>query len=405
MISYKTFLKEAFYQPPRDQRKWLAIQLRKWQAYFAELGRATELRKSVSSDFRYNLDDMLHNVREQDPGYALDYARLHMGSSHTRDNLPSIIADLQELIRMYDKAAEGGNEGYEWAKLYHRSWDDLHRELVTLSQKEHVWAQINEILAAGENFNPGAYQEYPQEDVSFVSALLAVLKKTRPLFDELNFKLGEEFKVQSTKSYKKDKEDVEVLYHASLKAGELAERGFKPIDQAEGDRLGLGGAQTIGNDFKKRGISFTWDLYVAKEIMRSFKEAVLIAKGQVKVQQVKDWAEREGIWDRTWDYTSRDYSFKDDERDNRERWTGAPHQVFDLYKTYLTFSKKRYNPLYWGADKKFVDRLAEIDYSGIGVIQADISGLANLGQDSRELASMMEIRATLDQISNIKRVL
>lgn len=91
-------------------------------------------------------------------------------------------------------------------------------------------------------------------------------------------------------------EKVETLYHASIKARELYERGFSQ-SRPEGSGLGLGGSveDKAGNE----AVSFTYDLKYAAEIARWFKEMAMVAHGQIKASQILSWADHEGVADET----------------------------------------------------------------------------------------------------------
>ncbi len=79
--------------------------------------------------------------------------------------------------------------------------------------------------------------------------------------------------------------DVETLYHASVNAKKLYRDGFSDSVPTESSSAGLGGSTSLLSG-KGSGISFTYDQYVAKEIARTFKEAAMIARGQVKAKDL-----------------------------------------------------------------------------------------------------------------------
>lgn len=79
--------------------------------------------------------------------------------------------------------------------------------------------------------------------------------------------------------------DVETLYHASVNAKNLYREGFSETGPAQSSSAGLGGSISLLSG-KGSGISFTYDEYVAKEIARTFKEAAMIARGQIKARDL-----------------------------------------------------------------------------------------------------------------------
>lgn len=71
--------------------------------------------------------------------------------------------------------------------------------------------------------------------------------------------------------------NTQKMYHVTANATTLMRSGFKTDINQEVE--GLGGQNT--DSAGQAAISFTVDLYVAKEVARPLKEAIMIAKWQV----------------------------------------------------------------------------------------------------------------------------
>jgi hypothetical protein len=85
--------------------------------------------------------------------------------------------------------------------------------------------------------------------------------------------------------------EEEVLYHATTKLSELLANGFRRDWDQSG---GLGGSRST-KELEVPGVSMTGDLYVAKEIVRSFREVIGIAKGEYKEADVLRWGRDLGV--------------------------------------------------------------------------------------------------------------
>ena len=180
-------------------------------------------------------------------------------------------------------------------------------------------------------------------------------------------------------------EDVETLYHATIHAKTLARTGFSlKVPKTEG----IGGAQ--GDRRGRPAISFTSDLYVANQVARALKEAVMIAKGKLKYHQVRDWAKREGIEGKV------DYAVKTQDDISDPIW-----KAFNYYSNYLDFSK-RYNPVFFGINKSVMNVWKRTNESNIGVIAAEI----NMAEPNiKYLPSMQEYRVPPEAVIKITKLI
>lgn len=180
-------------------------------------------------------------------------------------------------------------------------------------------------------------------------------------------------------------EAVEILYHASVNARKIYENGFnKEIP----DIGGLGGSQM--DQQRNKAISFTSDLYVAKEIARSLKESIMIAQGKYKLPSllnaIKHDSENENILN--YFKSAQGYDMPKDVYD-----------IFELYRTYLSLSSQRYNPMYFGDVNGMVDYFAAQSYKNVGVLKCKVD---MTDPDILYLYSMHEYRVKPDSVISIE---
>lgn len=190
--------------------------------------------------------------------------------------------------------------------------------------------------------------------------------------------------------------NIETLYHASLKAREIHQNGFKA--EMPKDQLGLGGSQE-GRGGEK-GISFTYDLKAALEIARSFKEVAMIATGQVSASDVLSWVEHDGDIEKFMNWLpgklDRDVSVKHDghrwvvtestyetgpvEKDIDEVFN-TPAKVFQVYDAFLFGHHSRLNPVHLNRHA-LLTYLKDADPKDIGVVAAEVD-MTHPGVDAK----------------------
>lgn len=210
--------------------------------------------------------------------------------------------------------------------------------------------------------------------------------------------------------------DTETLYHASIKARQLYKKGFMRVVPGTS---GLGGPQEAKRG--KAATSFTYDLYVAKEIARTFKELVMIAKGEVTARDILNWAVRDRSLskmvrdvnqlratdgysfidtDKGWEFT-KGFSFvqKGEVVDANEVFD-KPEKTVWLYKTYLLHMRdQRYDP-YVIEPHRLVPQLQRTNIRDIGVVQATVD-MTN--PDIRHLGSERELRVPPEAIVSVDK--
>jgi hypothetical protein len=198
---------------------------------------------------------------------------------------------------------------------------------------------------------------------------------------------------------------VEVLYHATPYVREILREGFKTKKDL-GNRESLGG-ETSG------GISFTADINVAREIVKCLKETIGIAKGRIKVNDVlrmigSEKAKGKMPWALE-DYVNkakqRQWQWGNPRTRELSKQTGIPmlgkpyeindsKEVFNLYKKYLAWSDKRYDPGFFGVG---INSFEAMDEGNVGVVAAkvDMTKIISYHQ------AMEEYRAPIDSILSI----
>lgn len=207
----------------------------------------------------------------------------------------------------------------------------------------------------------------------------------------------------------KNLRETEILYHATPFIKEILSQGYKTKKE-------LGNLEMLGGD-TEGGISFTADLNIAKEIAKCLKEATLIANGKMKINDIIKMIKM----DKNFAHQSSDGSmwplkdFINTSRSNQrkksvfkinpelEKFIGktedasSPKEVFQMYKRYLNYTKKRYNPVFFMTD---INSFKNLDVNNIGVLASKV----DIGKTINYLDSMEEYRIPPSAILQTWRV-
>lgn len=184
-------------------------------------------------------------------------------------------------------------------------------------------------------------------------------------------------------------EKIETLYHATINADQLLVTGFKQDFKQKVEGLGGSNLDKAGNP----AISFTADLYVAKEIARCLKEAIMIAKGQLDIYDIKTMAMQAGV-DKEIDEAFPNFS-KPENLENLK-----PKDVFEYYRYYLMYSK-RYDPVFFdSAGLMDLFKTKNVEDVGVLVCKVDMTD-----PNIKYLASMEEFRIAPKNIISIEKIL
>jgi hypothetical protein len=186
---------------------------------------------------------------------------------------------------------------------------------------------------------------------------------------------------------------VELLYHATVNADSLMKTGFVVGDaNSTKNSEGIGGSNLDASG--KKSISFTADIYIAKEIARCLKEAVMIAHGEIDIYDLITYAMQDGVAQEI----ERNFGFFSNE-ENLARATTK--QVFDYYRYYLLASPKRYDPLFFDSDHLMeLFKTKQVEDVGVVVCQVDMTNPRIL-----YLRSMEEFRVPPEAVIKVTKVL
>lgn len=223
--------------------------------------------------------------------------------------------------------------------------------------------------------------------------IVAVVQRIEPLEADLRKKLGAIWHVQTSPhqldphKYRPEHEDVETLYHATAYVTEILRDGFSA--EKPDDRFG------VGNFGNQDLISFTYDLEIARTIMRSFKEIWMITHGELTAETILKWSKAEGILDdvkRSWrGYTS------DPIPTGRQ---ADPKKTVILYRYWLAHTKSRSDPMLispW----EIVDTMKDRSLKDIGILQCQV----RLTDDPQFRIGESEFRVSADKVLSIKRLM
>ena len=180
----------------------------------------------------------------------------------------------------------------------------------------------------------------------------------------------------------------------------------------------MGNVNILGGD-TSGGISFTADLKIANEIARCLKETILIAQGKIKASDIIRLVKADRNFrhpssdNRLWpldDFigtAKNNKSIREKERVNPElvntmrslfsksyyqiQELSSPKQVFEMYKRYLAYTRKRYNPVFFGVD---IESFVRLDVNNTGVLASKV----DMSKTINYLHSMEEYRIPKESI-------
>ncbi len=307
-------------------KKYVANVKKVWDQLQETIDRIEQLRRTDDGD------DALSEL----PSAAFDwYQNVPFAFSRPMKPLQEFIGEIEWTLPHVEGREVSVTRLIERFERFGESLTDLFSNVVLRNLDSRYLKEITpEWEAEMQRYYPDGYfgKEDVAKAVAAVEALRGLVKGAQAVVERLEpLRHGKEEMPKSEK--------VETLYHATIAADAIKAKGFDPKPTST---KGLGGSNTdkCGNP----GISFTSDLYVAKEVMRGLKEAILIANGKVRLRHILDWAERGGFT-----------GIKDTAR--KERWKDNPRDTFEAYKLYMglagnmhnPFKRKRYDPAFFGS--------------------------------------------------------
>ena len=261
-------------------------------------------------------------------------------------------------------------------EIFDNNFDDIEPSIMEwgFEPGNHVVKKFMEMLSHAKSMMPKIKQ---------VLAMKEKLEKQLSIMDKMYTAQWGDGK------YVPDHEKTEVLYHATAFATEILRDGFS-VEAPQG-RTGVGNYGSQGT------ISFTHDLYIAKEIARCLKEVCMIANGQVKLPQVLDWIKREN---------------PDIDLNNLMREEGVsvrnkegpivvpPDRVVRMYNRFLWSTKMRSNPVF-ASYKNLITNLTGRNPQDIGVLACKV----DMSQMEDYIPAEREVRVPASAVLSVKRIM
>lgn len=226
-------------------------------------------------------------------------------------------------------------------------------------------ADFKELSRSMEKFqDPAIQEEYgwdpsTGQDAALATAILTIPKLWSDVvivLDDMATSLANTETARSHHDKQPKSESIETLYHATANIDRILANGFTS-DPVKTE--GLGGSTSLkagGN-----GVSFTSDLYVAKEIARCFKELIMIATGELTGPQLLNWMDDE----------LKNLVLRGSREIHGTKSIDTPEDVVNIYKVYLAHSK-RYDPLFMPNAQNLVSIFGSRQKENVGIIQAQI---------------------------------
>lgn len=333
-----------------------------------------------------------------------DIKRLFTGDDWNKGSLDGLLQKVEDVVRLINSAYDEDVSQYDRNQYWRYFQNTLKyfKEDLDSGHVKYVVDMIREKAADIQEFDDYQGEDYVKDGLpkGFVGNLLkladlidqakAIVREAQPKLEELIRLFLTSWQTENEARPASDK--VETLYHTSVNARRIYTKGFDPVvPKTEG----LGGSQEDKSG--KPAISFTSDLYIAKEIMRTLREAILVAKGQVKAQHILEWAERAGI--------------KDDVMDSFRSIRGTPDfkktfHVVELYRIYLTYAeskgKLRYNPLFFGDMEALMRQFKGMNPRDVGILVCSVD---MTDPNISYLASMHEYRVNPKAVISIDKMI
>ncbi len=384
---------EAIQNRPRNMRVYLTKRIQELGQMLADLEKAKELIEQGTEG-----DSILrYAIRSGIEGKGDEVAVWHL--EHLDLDREFQINRLKESLESYLKY--GNDPRHDFLRYVMSTLADV--EKYERAEYREQYALAFSLLPYVDDglrnygFEPGNPEHEVDPEYIAAKKLLAgyrikakVFDRIIPLENDMRAKLGV---IQNMKSftldphkYKPEHEEVEALYHASAFVPEILRDGFSAERPVE--RVG------VGNFGHQNLISFTHDLEIARNIMRSFKEIWMIAHGRLTGPQIMSWAKSEGIEDdlkRAW---------KNETSDPMPGRDANPKDVVKLYRNWLFFTKLRENPMIvspW----EIIEMMKDRKLSDIGVVECEV----RLDPKDEYLHGESEFRLLADRVLSVKRKL
>ena len=385
---------ESFVHEPRDLNLFM-LNLSK------EIKKREEKIVSLSKQLKFETDNT--SDKEDKEYYFQKILNIATNYKYDSEHLQYAIRTLKNALKPYDQhIADNIAELFSFAKTATNSYDKFNMLSYIVKALERFQNDLEESLSYMQGFVAADFSEGWEDYKEFYSSdITLVVKEIAKEYVELyqyikDYVLPKLSRLMQRRHARTDKdmaqksiEPVETLYHATVNATQLLKTGFKTDYRQSVE--GIGGSNM--DESGKPAVSFTSDLYVAKEIARCLKEAIMIAKGELDIYDIKTMALQSGAAEeveKAFPYYSKDENLKN----------VKPKDVFEYYRYYLAFSK-RYDPVFFdSAHLMELFKNKKVEDVGILVCKVNMQD-----PNIKYLQAMEEYRIAPENVISIEKVL
>lgn len=385
--------------PPRRGRQYFKNMARKLEEVVKQI---KALERSLTGGGETITDDYMGDSPLWISPY--DLKRIYQGGRWDDGSLTALGARVADFVSEIDGTSNPESSEYDQRRYWGFFQKSLKHVIEDLSKGSGLPYVVNDVLEKKTELRDFAeYQEsdyveegLPKGFTDSLFKLVDLVEQAKQIALEAKPKLDEYVRLYLTGWQKQEdarppSEDMETLYHTSVNARRLFAKGFDPVVPKTD---GLGGSQEDKSG--KAAISFTSDLYVAKEIMRTLREAIMVAKGQVRVDHILEWSKRGGVLDAVLK------TFKNSHGEIEPR---KAYHVMYLYRYYLAYmgSKgKRYDPLFFGDMEKLMKQFKRLNSRDVGILACSV----NMADPNIiYMASMHEYRVSPQSVVSIDKLI
>lgn len=386
---------EAFVIEPRNLNLFITKLIEQIKLREAKLNRLAKELEFVSDD----------QSDKEDKEYYFNKV-LNMGTDykHDSEHVQYLLNTVRKALKPYNEHITDNIENlYSLAKSTKNGHDRWNMLSYILKALERLNEDLEESVSYAQDFVNAdfaegleAYSEFFETDptlaVKEIAAEYIDFKKyiQEYIIPKMERLMQRRYAQTDKDMAHKNIERAETLYHATANAPEIFKNGFKTnFDQAS---EGIGGSNLDKGG--KPAISFTADLYVAKEIARCLKEAIMIAKGELDIYDVKTMALQEGTHKQIVD--TMPFYGKEENLEGLE-----PKEVFEYYRLYLMYSPTRYDPLFFDSRGLMnIFKTKNVEDVGVLVCKVDMTDPNIL-----YLSSMEEFRVSPKNVISIEKIL
>jgi hypothetical protein len=399
-MRFSEILREDIANPPRNIKNFFAVRIREIDAIQALIEQA-----AAGIEKYRNGDQMLERFLQYGSDHSDDATYLDVLSGLTHLSWGDArrierLFPLTDLRRAMQNCLDHGGEFLKYVSSAFQYLDTIH-------ERTHAVIALLDVAEKGA-------QDYGyadgDDDPDYVEAMgllkaLRVLAQAVARADKVCSgirKAMEALDAQKAAAYwgkptAPDHDEIEVLYHASIHAAEIAKEGFKTERPEK-----RGG---VGNYGQQATISFTHDFKIAHDILRAFRELWMIVHGQITSKHLMQWMDSEGIDYRKPEFVS-SLGISRGTTDNLSGYRLAqahelkdPKEVARLYTHYLWHTQLRSNPVFASLDN-LVDVLAGVALNDIGILACRVQ----LDRGEEYYPAEREFRVTPDAVLSVDRV-